>query len=87
MNEAMRPYPDLRDQWKLCGVRIAVPLLLDAPNHYNWNKDKIRVMCERSFIANLPKGPNVVFKANKQRKEVYNILVTKLEFTTEAHMV
>ena len=78
MNEAMRPYPDLVDrQWRLCGVRIAVLLLLDAPNYYNWTKDRIRIMCEPSFIATLPKGPNAVFKANEQTKEVYNILVTK----------
>ena len=32
MNEAMRRYPDLLDRlWRVCGVRIAVPLLLDAP--------------------------------------------------------
>ena len=85
MNEAMRRYPDLVDRlWRVCGVRIAVPLLLDVPNYYNWSKDKIRIMCERSFIATLPKGPNAVFKANEQMKEVFDVLLTKysVEFTT-----
>ena len=78
MNEATRRYPDLVDrQWRLCGVRIAVSLLLYVPNYYNWTKDRIRIMCKRSFIATLPKGPNAVFEANEQTKEVYNILGTK----------
>ena len=69
MNEAMRRFPDLVDRlWRVCGVRISVPLLLDVPSYYNWTKDKIRIMCERSFIATLPKGPNAVFKTNKQMK-------------------
>ena len=71
MNEAMRRFPDLVDRlWRVCGVRIAVPLLLDVPSYYNWTKDKIRIMCERSFIATLPKEPNAVFKTNEQMKEV-----------------
>ena len=74
MHKAMKLFPDLVDRlWRVCGVRIAVPLLLDMPNYYNWTKDKIRIMCERSFIATLPKGPNAVFKANEQMKEVYNL--------------
>ena len=57
MYEAMRRHPDLVDRlWRVCDVRIAVPLLLDAPNYYNRTKDKIRIMCERSFIATLHKG-------------------------------
>ena len=78
MNEAMRRYPDLVDRlWRVCGVRIAVPLLLEVPNYYNWTKDKIRIMCERSFIATLPKGPNPVFRTNEQMKEVYKVLITE----------
>lgn len=72
MKEAMRRYPELVDRlWRVCGVRIAVPLLLEVPNYYNWTKDKIRIMCEHSFIATLPKGPNPVFRTNEQIKEVY----------------
>ena len=72
MKEAMRRYPELVDRlWRGCGVRIAVPLLLDVPNYYNWTKDKIRIMCENSFIATLPKGPNPVFRTNEQMKEVF----------------
>lgn len=71
MKVAMTRYPDLVDRlWKVCGVRIAVPLLLEVPAYYNWTKDKIRVMCERSFIVNLPIGLNTIFKTNEQMKEV-----------------
>ena len=90
MNEAMRRFPDLVDRlWRVCGVRIAVALLLDVPNYYNWTKEKIRIMCERSFIATLPKGPSAIFKANEQMKEVYNILIMKysLMFTRVAQIV
>ncbi|KAL9955551.1 hypothetical protein ACROYT_G036889 [Oculina patagonica] len=70
MKEAMRRYPELVDRlWRVCGVRIAVPLLLEVPNYYSWTKDKIRIMCEHSFIATLPRGPNTVFRANEQMKE------------------
>lgn len=75
MKEAMSRYPDLVDSlWRVCGVRIAVPLLLEVPTYYNWTKDKIRIMCERSFIATLPKSPNPVFRTNEQMKEVYKSL-------------
>ena len=71
MKVAMTRYPDLVDRlWKVCGVRIAVPLLLEVPAYYNWTKDKIRVMCERSFIVNLPIGLNTIFKTSEQMKEV-----------------
>ena len=67
----MSRFPDLVDRlWRVCGVRIAVPLLLEVPAYYNWTRDKIRVMCERSSIAKLPKVPNPVFKTNEQMKEV-----------------
>ena len=69
--EATTRYPDLVDRlWRVCGVRLAVPLLLEVPTYYNWSKDKIRVMCELSYIASIPKVPNPVFKINEQMKEV-----------------
>lgn len=72
MTEAMTRFPDLVNRlWRVCGVRIAVPLLLEVPTYYSWTKDKIRVMCERSYIAPLPKPPNAaVFNTNEQMKEV-----------------
>lgn len=82
MKVAMSRYPDLEDRlWKVCGVRIAVPLLLEVPAYYSWTKDKIRVMCERSFIVNLSQGSNTIFKTNEQMKEVILIQgkVTDLE--------
>ena len=67
----MNRFPALVNRlWKVCGVRIAVPLLLEVPTYYSWTKDKIRVMCERSYIAALPRDPNAVFKTNEKMKEV-----------------
>ena len=71
MVEAMNRFPNLENNlWRVCGVRMAVPLLLEVPTYYNWTKDKIRIMCERSHIASLPKPPNVVFKIKDHMKEV-----------------
>ena len=71
MTEAMDRFPDLvNNLWRVCGVRLAVPLLLEVPTYYNWTKDKIRIMCERSHIAALPKPPNVVFKIADYMREV-----------------
>lgn len=71
MIEATTRYPDLVDRlWRVCGVRLAVPLLLEVPTYYNWSRDKIRVMCERSYIASIPKVPNPVFRIYEQMKEV-----------------
>ena len=71
MIEATTRYPDLVDRlWRVLGVRLAVPLLLEVPTYYNCSRDKIRVMCERSYIASIPKVPNTVFKINEQMKEV-----------------
>ena len=78
MTEAMTRFPDLVNRlWRVCGVRIAVPLLLEVPIYYNWTRDKIRVMCERSFIASIPKTPNPVFKTNEQMKEVDLTVIDK----------
>ena len=71
MTEAMDRFPELvNNLWRVCGVRLAVPLLLEVPTYYNWTKDKIRIMCERSHIAALPKPPNVVFKIADYMREV-----------------
>lgn len=71
MREAMNRFPELvNNLWRVCGVRIAVPLLLEVPTYYNWTRDKIRVMCERSYMAALPTSPSDVFKVNEQMKEV-----------------
>ena len=71
MIEAMNRFPELvNNLWRVCGVRMAVPLLLDVPTYYNWTKDKIRVMCERSYMATLSTSPSAVFTVNEQMKEV-----------------
>ena len=50
---------------------MAVPLLMEEPAYHNWTKDKIRLMCERSYIAKLPSpGPSGTFSTTEQMKEV-----------------
>ncbi|XP_068761684.1 sperm-specific sodium:proton exchanger-like [Montipora capricornis] len=84
MVEAMNRFPNLENSlWRVCGVRMAVPLLLEVPTYYNWTKDKIRIMCERSHIASLPKPPNVVFKIKDHMKEAVLIQGKVTEADTE----
>ncbi|XP_067045427.1 sperm-specific sodium:proton exchanger-like [Acropora muricata] len=84
MTEAMDRFPDLvNNLWRVCGVRLAVPLLLEVPTYYNWTKDKIRIMCERSHIAALPKPPNVVFKIADYMREAILVQGKVTEAATE----
>lgn len=71
MLKAMETHVELGNRlWRVCGVRIAVPLLMDLLIYHNWTKDKIRLMCERSFLAKLPQpGPNVIFKITSMMQE------------------
>ena len=56
--------------WRVCGVRIAVPLLMDILAYHNWTKDKIRLMCERSYLMKMPApSPNAVFKMTAMMQE------------------
>ena len=71
MREIMDQQEELKNRlWKGCGVRVAVPLLLDMPAYHSWTKDKIRLMCERSYLAPIPRGLNAVFRSSEQMKEV-----------------
>lgn len=85
MTEAMDRFPDLLNNlWRVCGVRFAVPLLLEVPTYYNWTKDKIRIMCERSHIAALPKPPNLVFKIADYMREVIQTYWVREQLIIEA---
>ncbi|XP_048585520.1 sodium/hydrogen exchanger 10 isoform X2 [Nematostella vectensis] len=85
----METHSDLHDRlWRVCGVRIAVPLLLDMLVYHNWTKDKIRLMCERSYLAKLPgPGINSMFRISSMMQEVLLIQGrATCTSTNEAHI-
>ena len=67
----MAKFPTMSEQmWHVCAVRMAVPLLMEEPAYQNWTKDKIRLMCERSYMAKLPTaGPSNTYSTTEQMKE------------------
>jgi len=71
MLETMEEHPELANRlWRVCGVRIAVPLLMDMLTYHNWTKDKIRLMCERSYLIKIPpQSPHAVFKITGMMQE------------------
>lgn len=71
MTETLEEHPELANRlWRVCGVRIAVPLLMDILTYHNWTKDKIRLMCERSYLWRTPpQAPNAVFRISPMMQE------------------
>lgn len=67
----MARFPELSEEmWHVCAVRMAVPLLMEEPAYQNWTKDKIRLMCERSYMGKLPtSGPSNTYSVPEQMKE------------------
>ena len=70
MREVIDQHEELRDRlWRVCGVRVAVPLLMELPAYHRLTKDKIRYMCERSYVAPVPRDLNPVFRFTDNMKE------------------
>ena len=68
----MENFPELSEQmWHVCAVRMAVPFLMEEPAYHNWTKDRIRLMCERSYMAKLSvPAPNSTFSTTERMKEI-----------------
>ena len=57
MDRALHLYPSLTESiWRVCSIRIAVPLLMSHPAYNGWTKEKIRLFCEKSTMVDLPKS-------------------------------
>ena len=57
MEKALQLYPSLTESiWRVCSIRIAVPLLMSHPSYTDWTKEKIRLFCEKSVMVDLPKS-------------------------------
>ena len=57
MEKALQLYPSLTESiWRVCSIRIAVPLLMSHPTYSGWTKEKIRLFCEKSTMVDLPKA-------------------------------
>ena len=57
MEKALQLYPSLTESiWRVCSIRIAVPLLMCHPSYNSWTKEKIRLFCEKSTMVDLPKA-------------------------------
>ena len=55
MEKALQLYPALTESiWRVCSIRIAVPLLMSHPTYSGWSKEKIRLFCEKSTMVDLP---------------------------------
>lgn len=68
MQRAMLHFKGLKDAiWRVCGIRLAVPLINSDPLYKVYSKDSVRIMCQRSQIAELDgKG---VFRPSEQVRE------------------
>ena len=73
MEEALQLYPSLTESiWRVCSIRIAVPLLMCHPTYNGWTKEKIRLFCEKSTMVDLPKASQgqTVFKPSPETEEL-----------------
>jgi len=54
MQRAMKRFTGLTDGlWRVCGMRIAVPLLMEHQKYQIWSKEHLRIICENSQMASL----------------------------------
>jgi hypothetical protein len=73
MEKALQLYPSLSESiWRVCSIRIAVPLLMCHPSYNSWTKEKIRLFCEKSTMVDLPKASQgqTVFRASQDAAEL-----------------
>ena len=54
MHKAMQRFKGLHeDIWRVCSIRLAVPLIMANPLYKVYSKEYIRIICERSELENL----------------------------------
>ena len=64
----MDTFPALRERmWRTCGIRIAVPLLMNMPAYQGITRDNVRYMCEKSAIAVFPRSSGKVFRVQSDK--------------------
>ena len=68
MHRAMQHYKGLKEAiWRVCSIRLSVPLINNDPMYKVYSKDSVRVMCQRSEIASL--NDHGVFRPTDQIRE------------------
>lgn len=71
MKEALELYPALAESiWRVCSIRIAVPLLMSHPPYNSWTKEKVRLFCEKSSMATLPTDGQTIFQSLRDTVEL-----------------
>ena len=88
MNKALAMYPQLAERmWRVCSIRIAVPLLMSHPSYASWTKEKVRLFCEKSIMATLPPrghGQNI-FQPENDTVELVLIQGKVMSIATRDH--
>jgi len=54
MHRAMKRFNGLTEGlWRVCGIRISVPILMEQQQYKIWSKEHLRIVCENCELANL----------------------------------
>ena len=71
MEKAIKQYPQLAERiWRVCSIRIAVPLLMSHPSYARWTREKVRLFCEKSSMASLPPRGQTTFQPSNDVVEL-----------------
>lgn len=75
MLKAIQRFKGLSDDiWRVCSIRLAVPLVMSDPAYKIYSKDHIRIMCERSEMVDI--GHKTSFAITENMREAILIAGT-----------